>query len=279
MLHELLLTDQLSGDYMISGKSKMGNRLSKADKTLAVEMYKDGYLLKDIAVKIQTSINTISRHLKNIGMRERDNSQNPHRKYHTKHFIDKTPEYWYLVGIMLTDGHINNNAATVVSKDFSLLKKIDSVFFKSENNVMVVNKVEDVTYYRITFYSVWVTDILRKDIIFQKKSYDVKFPTTTTNQNFWSLMRGIIDGDGCIYGDKSVQICSASINFINGCAEELLNRGFIINHYHSGAKSGNTRQIHIMGGKSARKKFLMQLYSDKSHLRLERKYNTFVDNY
>lgn len=101
-----------------------------------------------------------------------------------------------------------------------------------------------------------------------KKDTVVKFPNLQNDELKWIFLRGYFDGDGAIrkYGNKSSPECSISSN-----SKDMLES---IKEFTKIPCNINRNAISYYGVNSI--DFLGKLYDHKSPLRLERKYNQFV---
>lgn len=101
----------------------------------------------------------------------------------------------YILGLIITDGCLSKSGSRIFIcislKDFEMIERIRNLvcpnkkIYKDGNNYQVKWRNEnDVKY-------------LNNIGIHERKTFDVSFPMF--NDNMWHLIRGIFDGDGCVY--------------------------------------------------------------------------------
>ena len=152
----------------------------------------------------------------------RTHIQNPSKG----HFIDESlinenlPMFWYLIGIITTDGHISSkgNTVSIFQKDAVFLNKLKQ-YFKSEGSLN--RKIGGL-------YTLYLTSPKLKKFLITNgfdsdKRYNVPF-LNCPKQYLHYYLRGIFDGDGCIFYNytsgtlksRTLQITSGSQNLVNG---------------------------------------------------------------
>ena len=148
-------------------------------------------------------------------------------------FLNKinTPDFYYFLGLLATDGCITKNRIIL---DFSEENKELLIYWnefldnKCNINISIHSKYKT-SQYRIAFRNTEICKLLNTYGITKNKSFTLKL-----NILNWDVIRGILDGDGYIIKsnkqDYSIRIgiCSASLIFI-----EQLNNFFTNNNIHS----------------------------------------------
>lgn len=258
--------------------SKYGRRMTSSQKEKCIDMYLNGSLLIDIREEVGFAIPSIRRHLKKEGIVL--NGVNPRKNYNFEKFNREDVDFWYFLGIFASDGSIQNNGSqlNISSKDLEFLQKIQEIFCK-RGSIRISNVVKGKKYYSLSIYSTQIINIVKDELNFSEKTYDIEFPNPPNEDSFFAFMRGVFDGDGCIYKNKSVQFCSASDIFIEGVRKAISDYNFKLGVYNVGVKGGKAKQVHILGGREKRAKFLRRMYKNSEHLRLDRKFKTFIKEY
>lgn len=126
----------------------------------------------------------------------------------------------YFLGLMLTDGYIqDNNKFGIDLTDEDCIAFISKITGK-EYKIYESSNLEQKTRYRIIFSDNLSLQQLNKYGVIKNKSKILQGPELSEKecQYLPYLIRGIIDGDGCIYktsyGAPAMYICSASYDFI-----------------------------------------------------------------
>lgn len=135
----------------------------------------------------------------------------------------------YFLGLMLTDGYIqddNRFGIDLTDEDcIAFISKVTKKEYK-EYNSSEGNKIR----YRIIFSNHQVVEKLAEYSVVKRKSKVLKGPKLTEEEEVFLpyIIRGIIDGDGCVYktsyGAPAFYICSASEDFIKWIKKILENR-------------------------------------------------------
>lgn len=126
----------------------------------------------------------------------------------------------YFLGLMLTDGYItDDNKFGIDLTDEDCIKFISDITqkeYKTYNAGTLGHKLR----YRIIFSNQDVVQKLISYGVVKNKSKILQGPILSENEYQFLpyLIRGIIDGDGCVYktsyGAPAIYICSASYDFI-----------------------------------------------------------------
>lgn len=137
----------------------------------------------------------------------------------------------YFLGLMLTDGYIqDDNKFGIDLTDEDCVKFISDVTGKTYNHYD--DKENKKTRYRLVFSNKEVVKKLEEYGVMRRKSKIIPaISLSEKEQKFLPyLIRGIIDGDGCIYktsyGAPAMYICSASEEFIRWIKGILENKFF-----------------------------------------------------
>lgn len=137
----------------------------------------------------------------------------------------------YFLGLMLTDGYIqDDNKFGIDLTDEDCVKFISDVTGKTYNHYD--DEENNKTRYRLVFSNKEVVKKLEEYGVMRRKSKIIPaISLSEKEQKFLPyLIRGIIDGDGCIYktsyGAPAMYICSASEEFIRWIKGILENKFF-----------------------------------------------------
>lgn len=144
----------------------------------------------------------------------------------TSHVIDESlinedsPMFWYIIGLITTDGHVSNRSNTVeiYQKDAVFLNKIKK-YFKSEGSLH--RRRGDL--YILYLHSPKLKSFLIEHGFESDKRYNVPF-IKCPEKYLRYYLRGIFDGDGCIFYNytsgtlrsRTLQITSGSKPLIDG---------------------------------------------------------------
>lgn len=149
----------------------------------------------------------------------------------------------YFIGLMLTDGYIKDKNSFGIQ-----LTDEDAIKFISEATGQEYHKYEQENEhkpaYRIIFYGGDQVELLKRYSITERKSYTVHgFDLTKEEEQYLPfLIRGIIDGDGCIHktteGSAAFYVVSMSKDFILWL-KNIFEQKFFMNDMHiSQSKAG-----------------------------------------
>jgi len=135
----------------------------------------------------------------------------------------------YFLGLMLTDGYIqddNKFGIDLTDEDcIAFISKITNKEYKSYEREDGIK-----TRYRLIFSNYNSLQKLNEYGVIKNKSKILQGPKLSEEECKFLpyIIRGIIDGDGCIYktsyGAPAMYICSASYDFIQWCKSILENR-------------------------------------------------------
>ena len=172
---------------------------------------------KEIACIYNTYNTSIRRVLQRNNIPIRSNSETQ-RKVSLEDIIHKegTDSFDYFLGILITDG-CNTNGAIVL--DFCEENKeiLDywNEFLGNKCNITVsYHKIYKTPQYRISFRSKEVVEYLESFGIIPRKTFNSRLKYIN-----WSVLRGILDGDGSIILDKRQNTLRMTIT--SGCREFL----------------------------------------------------------
>jgi hypothetical protein len=236
----------------------------------------------DIGNKLNLSATTVQSYLKKVGI------QPSHQKYKfNEHYFNKidTPNKAYFLGLIYADGCVfpkkNSCVIKLTKEDGYILeefkKEVDSQkplhYTKSKpiTGTQYIGKAQS----KLELNSkILIQDLISLGVV-QNKSLILKFPQ---NMPFIKdFIRGYFDGDGCIYNSQnrimlnfvgSEEFCKGLSNFL----ESELN----IPTTPKQDNRGNSWYFYILRIKDVIK-FCEYIYSDKDCIKLNRKYEKFIN--
>lgn len=259
---------------------KIPNKFTKDKELDIIKRYNRGESQKDIALLYNTYNTSIRRVLNRYKIPIRSNSKiqklckhNPFKKH------EELSEYF--LGLLLTDGCITNNrlVLSLQEKDKDLIElyrnwispntKISKNFQKYNNSIML----------SVSITNDLVIETLQRKGNFYNKSLNCKIYDKIT----WHTLRGIFDGDGCIYiTDTSAYfiICSASKVFLTQIFNFLKKENFDVKFVKKTLDKWHKQQMYEIRLYKQDQviKLFNKLYSN-AHVFLKRKYMKWLDFY
>lgn len=178
-------------------------KLSDQDEKQLVQDYQDGVPISDLLNKYGYSTrksiyDKIKKHypLNYTDIIEKHKSTQ--KKEYSINIIDNKFKA-YFIGLLLTDGYIYDDRIELDLCDEDCISFVSNIlqcpYHKYEN------KKDSKPIYRIAFRNQAMVNDLERFGIVQKKSYTIPYLTLYPEEEKYIpyLIRGIIDGDGCIY--------------------------------------------------------------------------------
>lgn len=256
------------------------NKFSKDKEIDIIKRYCNGESQKDIACFYKTHNTSIRRVLLRYKIPIRSNNKvlrlckhNPFRKN------DEFSEYF--LGLLLTDGCITKNRLILS------LQEQDKDLIEIYKNWISPNSKISKNYQKFNntyMYSVSITNDLILDTLYRKgnfynKSYFCKIYDKIT----WNTLRGIFDGDGCIYTTDSNAyfiICGASKDFLFQIYNFLLKEKFDVKFIKKSLDKWHKNQMYEVRlyKQDQMIKLFEKLYLN-AHVFLKRKYMKWLDFY
>ena len=268
--------------------TRLGGSKNTIDNVLAMcEMYKNGKLLKEIADEFGTTRATVSKLLKKNGI-EIDRFT-----YHfNEHYFDdvNSQDKAYILGLLWADGHNRVDKGSVILElqedDKDLLESINNV----TDNERPLRKVELnkknpkwKNQYNLLWQSKYLSDLLNKYGMCQRKSLVLEFPNWLDNKLYPHFIRGYLDGDGCICclkNDTRIQVSMVGTRmFLESVQSICCDLGVKAYITHDERADDVICQLAIVSNSSSMI-FLNWIYRN-ANLKLERKYQKyqqFVNN-
>lgn len=127
-----------------------------------------------------------------------------------------TPDFDYFIGLLATDGCLTGNAVVLdFSEENKELLDYWNEFLGNKCNITTsIHKIYKVTQYRISFKNPEIVEYLGKFGLKERKTFDLELSYMN-----WDILRGIIDGDGCVLSRNNGSTISISIT--SGCKKFL----------------------------------------------------------
>jgi intein/homing endonuclease len=176
----------------------MANHISNETKTEILNLYKEKYLIKDIAFKTSVHYTTISRYLQSLNLQTRK------RKYvFNEHYFSEidTSDKAYWLGFIFADGSndIQNGLRIALKEsDKSHLSKFLNCLNFEKHPTLKIRKIKDKEYVSLKITSKILTDSLIQLGIGKNKTKSPILPNVPEKFKY-DFLRGLFDGDGCFY--------------------------------------------------------------------------------
>lgn len=199
----------------------------------------------------------------------------------------------YILGLLYADGCIssNNNKVSIALEehDVDILNSIREEL-KTDRPLFYIDYQKkgkkSKNQYMLSIENKHIHDSLIKAELLPQKSFTVKYPSFLTNNLDRAFIRGMFDGDGCFYynqkklaGTISFTSSGQMIQALSQKIEEYLNIHPNIHKAQNAVKDPQKNTMVLsFGGNKQVKRFLYWLYDDNG-LRLNRKYQKYIQSY
>lgn len=269
-------------------KNKVEMRSTKVCKNIENEIlkkYESGINSEELSREYNLCSTTVCRIIKRCGGTIRSSTENK-RKYKIKNdFLDNidTEEKAYFLGFMWADGNIRKDLSafkiSLHNQDIDILRRFGQMIFKEEYPLYM-----DRQYPLLYVCSVSLAKRLNDLGCTPNKTFTATFPNCISKDLERHFIRGMFDGDGCIYNNNkkyvvdftgTQEICKSIIKILN--KNNIHNITSYVRHPD---RNNNIVSIRI-GSRYYVYNFLNYLYKD-SNIYLKRKYDKykkFVDLY
>jgi len=260
-------------------------KLTIDDYPEIIRRYIAGEPIHIIAKDYRVNQDKISRLLKDNNIHIRDVSE-CHRKYElNEQYFDNidTPNKAYIIGLLIADGNIsqkNSVRLQLQESDKLILEKINNEIGSTRPLRFVKVSKYKSNYkdsYLLEFNSSHMIEELSKYYITPRKDFTTQFPISIDESLYRHVIRGILDGDGCIV-KTSYSCCitgnSTLIYFIRDYIQDTLGIKCGVSSIQSNDK---TKCLYIHSKKRV-KTFLDYIYKD-ADLFIERKYDIYQEKY
>lgn len=254
-----------------------------------IEFYKAGKTNKEIANIFNIHRVTVQRILKRNYIELNSKAQTA-RKHKILNFNDIiTNNDAYILGLIWADGNLSKSCIEISlhEKDKQILTDISNYIYSYEQlgyrdkkSWLIEEKIyQSSPQYRFLICSKEITNKLKLIGLCENKSLKIRFPIL--DKKFYShFIRGIFDGDGCIFISKKYKgtnrVTIVSNPLFCKDLKEIIEKNININVCIQN-KTKNVKQISISGNNQI-KKFMSWIYTD-SDLKLNRKYYKYIKEY
>jgi len=260
-------------------------RITDLIKDQMVDLYKSGMTGSEVAQKFgyKTS-KTVEDVLKEKNVESRDACFRYKYDYDFFKAVDSHDKA-YILGLLYTDGYIYKDyagfAIQLTEGDRYLLERIASrigldatvIHINCDNKRKYMPNTKDMA--RLGVYSKVLAEQVKELGVIKRKTYHLSIASNLIPKKYhYSLLRGIIDGDGSIGVDKRgviwLKACMKSEQFAKDI-RSMFPDNFSFNRYQN--DYGYMYYISIIGGRSNTIRILQKMYEHKGDLYLQRKYD------
>jgi len=260
-------------------------RITSDIKDQMVDFYKSGMTGTEVAKKFgyKTS-KTVEDVLKEKNVEAREACFR--RKYDYDFFkLVNSHDKAYILGLLYTDGYIYKDyagfAIQLTEGDRYLLERIAAkiglgasvIHINCDGKRKKMPNAKDMA--RLGVYSKVLAKQVKKLGVVKRKTYHLSVSSNLIPKKYrYSLLRGIIDGDGSVGVDKRgviwLKVCMKSEQFAKDICS-LFPDDFSFNKFQN--NYGDMYYISILGGRSNTIRMLRKIYKHKGDLYLQRKYD------
>lgn len=269
-------------DIELHGEKRVLNSAQVSD---VINMYINGHALQDIANKYGVNRWTIKYCLQENEIDLRDRAESIRRYNIDENFFDEidTPEKAYVIGLLWSDGCNKTDRGTVTLKlqeeDRHILEDIKKLI-RTDRPLYFYKKTNDSHHsmYSLEITNKHISDMLDTLGMKSAKSLILEFPEWLDKTLYASFLRGIVDGDGCIF-KASGAYCVSIVGTKSLCEyiQVFLKSIAINSKIYSYNDNGVTVSLYI-SGKNNSTKFLDYIYKDAT-IYLKRKYDIYISKY
>jgi len=266
----------------LAGASPHLRRLTDEENILIIEKYKNGISSEIIASEFNIHGSTVCRLLKRSGVEIREGKDNK-RKYNIdEQWLDNidSEEKAYFLGLMFSDGNVHSKSAAItialMHSDRDILEKLSIILY----GFVKLEKYKKAT--NLCLYSKNLKERLIEIGCVPNKTFVTKYPDVISIKLHKHFIRGLIDGDGCVYIQKNKKRYlvdyTGTLELINGMEEIIkneLNITNIVKYKRHKNKNDNIWSFRIVKPDDV-VKFLDWIYKD-TNIYLNRKYEHYLE--
>lgn len=237
-----------------------------------IRLYEEGKSTVDLQKMFNIDRSTITYHFKKHGIKTRSV-----RKVDIKDITSQegTPEFYYFIGILASDGCISNNTVSLefAENNSEILSHWNNFLGNKCNINTHYNKNTDKNYYRISFMNKEICNLLFKYGITPNKSLTIQLSEIN-----WDIIRGLFDGDGSLVFDTrnlsaKFKISSGSKRLLEQI-QEFFNTNNIKSTIYNKDNKGNNCMDLVVGQLENIFKVYNNMYKNASYF-LKRKHEKF----
>lgn len=208
-------------------------RYSEEIKNKVLELWNNKVSEKDIAQQVSLTVAQV----RSVKAALRKKQEDYCTKAHIKDEIisNNQPLFWYLVGIISSDGHIiaNSDSICIFQNDYKYLSDLKNIL-ESQANIYSRKNENDIKCYTLRIHNSNLYKFFIQNNFDSDKRYTAPFLNNCPNEYLKYYLRGLFDGDGCLsyryisgrFEGKIVQITSSSKIFAEGLKNKLNEIGF-----------------------------------------------------
>lgn len=194
----------------------------------------------------------------------------------------------YILGLLYTDGYVYRDyegfCIQLTESDGYLLKRIAQKIGSSASTIHIkcdakrVKNPNAKDMIRLGVYSRIIGQQIKKYGVVKRKTYDLQIAKNFINEEFkYSLLRGIIDGDGTVGVAKNKNIWLKIVTKSQNFADDIccLFENFFKYEYQN--SYGSMFSLILQGGNKKTIEILRKIYQNKGDLFLQRKFDKISD--
>lgn len=260
-------------------------RITDEMKSKMIEMYKEGFTSGQIAKYFNYKTrNTVLQILWKNGIKTRDARHTKKNDYTYFEKIDSHDKA-YILGLLYTDGYIQKDycgiGCQLTEEDGYLLNNIANRIGESATVIKIncdykrksMPNAKDMI--RLGIYSKELALQVKELGVIKHKTYDMEIPLSKVPKKYYySLFRGIIDGDGTL-GIYNNYPCCKMVTKSERFAKSICKLLSVDKIIKVSCKKQKSTLYHVIvgGGRKSVISFLKKMYKNKSDLFLTRKYD------
>ena len=197
---------------------------------------------------------------------------------------------YYLIGIIVTDGNISkdNKKLTISLSDKNIIEVLSKYVINTNQRKIYIQqpklKNSSPMYTLINTNPNTIKKLYNIGITCQK-TYTIRMPQIDDNY-VYDFLRGVFDGDGCVYisnkkngGYFSISIASGSLQFANELMELLNNLGYSPRLVQDSRRKNSEHPTYCvrLNKKLEVARFMENIYKDANEIKIQQKYDKYYD--
>lgn len=268
--------------YMRKEQIRIAKHYTPEQKDSVFQLLDTGnYKHAEIADKLGMTLTEVRSIIKQRFSKEKEIIKFPNEV--SDDFIENKPLFWYLVGLVTTDGHLMDRSTNIIiyQNDYYFLKSLQKLIGHSgkiRDGQSDTGRIYSLSLLNKTFYNFLLSNGLDFD-----KRYSAKF-IKCPNKYLPYYIRGIFDGDGCLayryisgrFEGKIVQITTGSLDMVNALTEFFQKQNWNPTKHDKTSVAGNSYYDVVIADTENVLKFCEYIYSGDLTFKLERKYYKYI---